>query len=68
MLWSVTEFGESVELCMCDKFLDIFEKAKNVDYIFSFSSCGGKKECCFLSRNNFIHYRKKQFKADEIKL
>ena len=68
MLWCVTDSGNNIELCLCDKFLDIFEKAIDVDYVFSFSSCGNKNDCCFLSRNNFECYREKQFKANEIKL
>lgn len=68
LLHTITTEGKNIELCFISEFLDVFEKAGNVDYVFSISSCGNNKWCWFLSRDSLIKYREKQIKMRDIQL
>ena len=52
----------------CDKFIDLFEKSSNVDYIFDFSQYESDKDIWFVTKNNIEALRSNEIKIEEIKL
>lgn len=55
-------------LAQCDKFLDVFEKNKNVDYVMCFSEHNMKQFVYFLSQSSVKNYRENELKVNEIEI
>lgn len=60
--------GNPITLVKCDKFLDLFEKHKEVDYILCFSEYNQQKITYFLSQSSIEDYRKNEIKVNEIEI
>lgn len=60
--------GSPIILVKCDKFLDLFEANKEVDYVLCFSEYNKEKFIWLLSRSNIEYYRKNELKLDEIEI
>lgn len=60
--------GKPVILVRCDKFLDIFEKSENIDYIMCFSSIDRHNQIWFLSRASIKQYRRIEQKVNELEI
>ena len=52
----------------CDKFIDLFENCKNVDYIFNYSEVNKIKEILFVDKNGINNLRENQIFIDKIML
>jgi hypothetical protein len=59
---------EPIILIKCDKFLDVFEKSENIDYILCFSSVNGQNKIWFLSRASIDTYRRNELKVNELEI
>lgn len=57
-----------VHSIFCDKFIDLFEKCSNVDYIFAFSEVGSNKEVLFVTQNDIEELRRNEIKINSIEL
>lgn len=57
-----------VHSIFCDKFIDLFEKCSNVDYIFAFSEVGSNKEVLFVTQNDIEELRSNEIKINSIEL
>jgi len=57
-----------IHAIFCDKFIDLFEKCSNVDYIFDFSEVDSSKIVLFVGKNDIKALRCNEIKIEEIEL
>lgn len=60
--------GKRIYSIFCDKFIDLFEKCLNVDYLFDFSEVDSIKKVLFVNKNNIEALRSNEIKIDKNEL